>query len=46
MQQDLFDGVDVSSRQVEREEARVLDDKTFFGEVIDEIDRAFSGLSK
>ncbi|KAH9169941.1 hypothetical protein EDB89DRAFT_1364233 [Lactarius sanguifluus] len=42
----LFSGVDVTSRQVEREEARIHDDRTFFEEVIEEIDRAFSGLSK
>ncbi|KAH9035763.1 hypothetical protein EDB85DRAFT_2143515 [Lactarius pseudohatsudake] len=42
----LFSGVDVSSRQVEREEARIHDDRIFFEEVIEEIDRAFSGLSK
>ncbi|KAH9014239.1 hypothetical protein EDB84DRAFT_1568279 [Lactarius hengduanensis] len=42
----LFSGVDDSSRQVEREEARIHDDRIFFEEVIEEIDRAFSGLSK
>ncbi|KAH9056281.1 hypothetical protein EDB87DRAFT_1687610 [Lactarius vividus] len=30
----LFSGVDVSSRQVEREEARIHDDRTFFEEMI------------
>ncbi|KAI9449356.1 hypothetical protein BJY52DRAFT_253062 [Lactarius psammicola] len=42
----LFSGVNVSSRQAEREEARNYDDKTFFGEVIEEIDRAFSSLPR
>ncbi|KAI9449587.1 hypothetical protein BJY52DRAFT_1227701 [Lactarius psammicola] len=35
----LFSGVNVSSRQAEREEARNYDDKTFFGEVIEERSR-------
>jgi hypothetical protein len=43
MRQNLFD-VDASSRQAEREEARTHDDKTFFEEVIVEIDRAFTSL--
>ncbi|KAF8265882.1 hypothetical protein EI94DRAFT_1734447 [Lactarius quietus] len=40
----LFSGVDVSSRKAERKEARTQDDKTFFKEVIEEIDRTFSAL--
>jgi hypothetical protein len=39
----LFD-IDALSRQAEREEARTHDDKTFFEEVIIEIDRAFTSL--
>ena len=46
MRQTLFSGVNVSLRQAEREEAQNYDDKTFFEEVIEEIDRAFSSLSK
>jgi len=40
----LFSGVDASSRQAEREEARTHDDKTFFKEVLEDIDQAFSSL--
>ena len=42
MRQNLFSGVDVSLRQTEREEARTHDDKTFFKDVIEGIDQAFS----
>ncbi|KAH9017890.1 hypothetical protein EDB84DRAFT_1442629 [Lactarius hengduanensis] len=42
----LFSGVNVSSRLAEREEARNHDDKTLLGDVIEDIDRAFSSLAK
>jgi len=38
----LFSDVDISERQAERVQAQIHDDKTFLGEVIEEIDRDFS----
>ena len=43
MWQNLFD-VDALARQAEREEARAHDDKTFFEEVIAEIERGFTSV--
>ena len=43
MRQNLFD-VDALARQAEREEARAHDDKTFFEEVIAEIERGFTSV--
>ena len=39
----MFD-VDALARQVEREEARIHDDKTFFEEVIAEIEHGFTSV--